>query len=165
MLNALQLEHCESRILTDRALATVAAHLLSLLLEVPLLKLQEKAPTYKTFIDPPYEFDPRDCPALELNALQFEQGEWPTLIDSALAEVIPQVLLLLLLEAALLRLQEYAPTCKTLKDPPYEFIPVEELPVPVVDANESTELEFWTRTVIPLALVTPQELLLLFDEL
>jgi hypothetical protein len=75
------------------------------------------------------------------------------------------MLLLLLLEAALLRLQEYAPTYKTLIDPPYEFIPAEELPNPVVDANESTELEVRTRTVIPLALVAPQELLLLFDTL
>jgi hypothetical protein len=33
------------------------------------------------------------------------------------------VLLLLLLLASMLELQEYAPTCNTLIDPPYEFAP------------------------------------------
>ena len=60
MLKALQFEHAESLTCTETPLADVVPHMLLLLLEAALLKLQAYAPTYNTLIDPPYEFAPKD---------------------------------------------------------------------------------------------------------
>jgi hypothetical protein len=90
-----------------------------LLLEAVLLKLQEYAPTYSALIAPPYEFAPRDVPPELLTALQLEQPESLTCTDTSLTLVASH----LLLEAVLLKLQEYAPTYNTLIAPPYEFAP------------------------------------------
>jgi hypothetical protein len=95
-----------------------------------------------------------------LIALQFEHGESLTWTATSVADVAPHVLLLLL-EAALLKLQEYDPTYKTLIDPPYEFAPHDEPPLVVVNTLELKEAVFCTRTVTPLAVVAPHVLLLL----
>jgi 16S rRNA G966 N2-methylase RsmD len=73
--------------------------LLRLLLEAALLKLQAYAPTYKTFIDPPYEFAPKELVSLVLKALQFEHPESLTRTETPLA-VVASHILRLLLEAA-----------------------------------------------------------------
>ncbi len=97
-------------------LALVKPHVL--LLAAEALKLQAYDPTYKTLIDPPYELAPNKLPPLfVLMALQLEQAESVTVTDTSPALVAPHELLLLL-EVAPLKLQEYAPMYKTLKDPP-----------------------------------------------
>jgi hypothetical protein len=103
-LKALQFEHPESLTCTETPLANVAPHMLLLLLETALLKLQAYAPTYNTLIDPPYEFTPNDWVTLVLQALQFEHPESLTCTETPLADVAPHMLLLLL-ETALLKLQ------------------------------------------------------------
>jgi hypothetical protein len=127
VLKALQFEHAESLTCTETPLAEVIPHMLLLLLETALFKLQAYAPTYNTLIDPPYEFAPKDRVSnvsLVLEALQFEHAESLTCTETPLADVASHMLmLLLLLEAALLELQAYAPTYNTLIDPPYEFAP------------------------------------------
>jgi hypothetical protein len=160
MLKALQFQHAESLTCTDKPLADVASHLLLLLLEAALLKLQAYAPTYNTLIDPPYEFAPLDCKTLVLKALQFQHAESLTCTDKPLAVVASQLLLLLLLEAARLELQAYAPTYNTLIDPPYEFAPKKSLPTDV-EALEFSEEVLCARTSTPLTFVAPQVLLLL----
>jgi hypothetical protein len=60
VLKALQLEHPESLTCTEMPLAVVDSHLLRLLLESASLRLQAYEPTYKTLIDPPYEFAPKN---------------------------------------------------------------------------------------------------------
>ena len=60
MLKALQFVHPESLTRTETPLAVVASHKLRLLLEAAKLTLQAYAPMYKTLIDPPYEFAPKD---------------------------------------------------------------------------------------------------------
>ena len=122
MLKALQFEHPESLTCTETSLAVVASHILLLLLEAASLQLQAYAPMYKTLIDPPYEFVPKDPRLLVLKALQFEHPESLTCTETPLA-VVASHILLLLLEAAKLKLQAYPPMCKTLIDPPYEFAP------------------------------------------
>ena len=117
MLKALQFEHPESLTCTETPLAVVASHILLLLLEASALKLQAYAPMYKTLIDPPYEFDPKEVLLLVLKALQVEHPESLTCTETPLAVVAPHILLLLL-ETATLILQAYAPTYKTLIDPP-----------------------------------------------
>ena len=72
---------------------------------------------YKTLIDPPYEFAPKDERLLVLKALQLEHPESLTCTETPLA-VVASHMLRLLLETAWLRLQAYPPTCKTLIDPP-----------------------------------------------
>ncbi len=90
-----------------------------------------------------------------LIVLQLEQPEPLTWTETSLTFVAPQVLLLLLpMSAERLKLQEYAPTCNTLIDPPYKFPPLV-----VVKALESTEVVFRTRTLMPLTLVDPHVLL------
>ncbi len=85
------------------------------------MTLHAYAPTYNTLIDPPYEFPPKVlAPRLMLEAVQSQHTELLTCTDTPLADVASH-LLLLLLEAASLKLQEYAPTYNTLIDPPYEF--------------------------------------------
>ncbi len=69
------------------------------------------------------------------------------------------MLLLLLLRLKLL-LQEYAPMCKMLIEPPYEFAPHELPPLVEVKVLESTEVTFCTRTSMPLAFVDPHVLVL-----
>ena len=101
MLKALQFEHPESLTCTETPLAVVAPHILRLLLEAAWLKLQAYAPMYKTLIDPPYEFAPKDERLLVLKALQFEHPESLTCTETPLA-VVASHILLLLLEAALL---------------------------------------------------------------
>ena len=125
VLKALQFEHPESLTCTETPLAVVASHMLLLLLEEAKLKLQAYAPMYKTLIDPPYEFAPKEAkeaPPLLLKALQFEHPELLTCTETSLA-VVASHILRLLLETARLKLQAYAPTYKTLIDPPYEFVP------------------------------------------
>ena len=96
-------------------------------------------------------------------ALQLEHTKPLTWTETSLAFVASHVLLLLLLLASL-KLQECAPTCNTLIDPPYEFAPKEKANA-LVNALESTEYVFCTRTLMPLALVDPHVLLLSPDEL
>ncbi len=122
MLKALQFEHPESLTCTETPLAVVASHMLLLLLEEAKLKLQAYAPTYKTLIDPPYEFAPKELLLLLVKALQFEHPESLTCTETPIA-VVASHILRLLLETAWLQLQAYAPMCKTLIDPPYEFAP------------------------------------------
>ena len=122
MLKALQFEHPESLTCTETPLAVVAPHMLRLLLEAASLQLQAYAPMYKTLIDPPYEFVPKDSRLLLLKALQLEHPESLTCTETPLA-VVASHILRLLLETASLRLQAYAPMYKTLIDPPYEFAP------------------------------------------
>jgi hypothetical protein len=161
VLKALQSEHAESLTCTDKPLADVAPHtLLLLLLKAAVLKLQAYAPTYNTLIDPPYEFAPKDPVPLVLKALQSEHAESLTCTDKPLADVAPHTLLLLL-KAAGLRLQVYAPTYNTLIDPPYEFAARDTPPLVDVEALELTEEAFCTRTTTPLTSVAPQALLLL----
>jgi hypothetical protein len=96
-----------------------------------------------------------------LNALQFENAESLTCTDTPLAVVASQ-LLLLLLDAALLKLHEYAPTCNTLVDPPYEFTPKERRP-PMLEALQLRHAKSLTCTDTPLADVSPHLLLLLLN--
>ncbi len=164
VLKALQFEHAESLTCTETPLADVAPHVMLLLLEAEFPKLQAYAPTYNTLIDPPYEFAPLDWISLVLKALQFEQAESLTCTETPLANVAPHVMLLLL-EAALLKLQAYAPIYNTLIDPPYEFAPRDGTPSVVVEALVLTEEAFCTRTTTALTSVAPQALLLLPLEL
>ena len=122
VLKALQFEHPESLTCTETPLAVVASHMLLLLLEEAKLKLQAYAPMYKTLIDPPYEFAPKELVPLALKTLQFEHPESLTCTETPLA-VVASHILLLLLEAALLKLQAYEPTYRTLINPPYKFAP------------------------------------------
>ena len=111
MLKALQFEHPESLTCTETPLAVVAPHILLLLLEAALLRLQAYAPMYKTLIDPPYEFAPKDRevpPIVVVEALERAEEELSTRTVTPLTSVAPQALLLLPLES--LRLQAYAPT-------------------------------------------------------
>jgi hypothetical protein len=157
----LQFEHAESLTCTDKLFADVAPHML-LLLEAAMLKLQAYAPTYNTLIDPPYEFAPKDWVPLVLKALQFEHAESLTCTDKPLADVASHMLLLLLLEAALLKLQAYAPTYNTLIDPPYEFAPEDWVPL-VLEALQSEHAELLTCTDKPLDDVASHMLLLLLE--
>jgi hypothetical protein len=128
--------------------------------KAPVAALYEYAPIKQALVDPPYEFAPRDRPPLVvLIALQFEHEESLTWTATSLADVAPHVLMLL--KAALLALQEYDPTYKTLIDPPYEFAPHDAPRLVVVNAVELKEAVFWTRMVMPLAVVAPHVLLLL----
>ena len=160
MLKALQFEHPESLTCTETPLAVVASHILRLLLEAAWLKLQAYEPTYKTLIDPPCEFAPKELPLLVLKALQLEHPESLTCTETSLA-VVASHMLRLLLETASLKLQAYAPTYKTLIDPPYEFAAREAPPIVVVEALEWAEEALSTRTATPLTSVAPQVLLLL----
>jgi hypothetical protein len=162
VLEALQSEHAESLTCTDKPLADVAPHMLLLLLleGAALLKLQAYAPTYNTLIDPPYEFAPKDAAIpLVLKALQFEHAESLTCTDKPLANVAPHTLLLLL-KAASLQLQAYAPTYNTLIDPPHEFAPLDWAPL-VLEALQSEHAESLTCTDKLFADVAPHMLLLL----
>jgi hypothetical protein len=160
VLKALQFEHPESLICNETSLAVVVPHTLLMLLETAKLKLQAYEPTYKTLIDPPYEFAPKDERLLVLKALQFEHPESLTCTETPLA-VVALHMLLLLLETALFRLQAYPPMYRTLIDPPYEFAAREMPPIVVVEALVLTEEAFCTRTTTPLTSVAPQVLLLL----
>jgi hypothetical protein len=71
--------------------------------------------------------------------------------------------LLLLLEAASLKLQAYDPIYNTLIEPPYEFAPSEYLPLLDVEALVLKDGASFTRTMTPLTFVNP-DLLLLFLE-
>ena len=104
MLKALQLEHPESLTCTETPPAVVAPHILLLLLETALLRLQAYPPMYKTLIDPRYEFAPKEPPTpselrLVLKALQFEHPESLICTETPLA-VVASHILRLLLEAA-----------------------------------------------------------------
>jgi hypothetical protein len=118
LLKARQLEQPESLTCIDTPLTLVASHLL--LLEEMKPKLQEYAPTYSALIAPPYKFAPKDVLSELLKALQLEQPESLTCTDTPLTLVASH---LLLLEAVLLKLQEYAPTYSAFIAPPYEFAP------------------------------------------
>ncbi len=135
--------------------------MLRLLLEAASLKLQAYAPTYKTLIDPPYEFAPKESLLLSLKALQFEHPESLTCTETQLEAVAPHILRLLL-EAAVLQLQAYAPMYKTLIDPPYEFAPFEKIPL-VLKALQLEHPESLTCTETPLAVVASHMLLLLLE--
>ncbi len=161
MLKALQLEHSESPTCTETLLAVVASHILRLLLEAAKLLLQAYAPTYKTLIDPPYEFAPKDELLLLLKVLQFEHSESPTCTETPLA-VVDSHMLRLLLEASWLELQAYAPMYKTLIDPPYEFAPKDELLL-LLKALQFEHSESPTCTETPLAVVDSHMLRLLLE--
>ncbi len=113
LLTALQLEQPESLTCTDTPLTLVASH--SLMLSALKLLLQEYAPTKSALIAPPYEFAPEDVFNELLTALQLEQPESLTCTDTTLTLVALHVLLL---KAASLKLQEYAPTKSALIAPP-----------------------------------------------
>jgi hypothetical protein len=97
-----------------------------------------------------------------LKALQFEHAESLTCTEMPLADVKPHMALLLL-EAAMLRLQAYAPTYNTLIDPPYEFAPSEKVPL-VLKALQFEHAKSLTCTETPIADVVPHMLLLLEAE-
>jgi hypothetical protein len=130
-----------------------------LLLVPPLLKLQEYAPTCIKLMDPPYEFTPLDeyCTLVMLKALQLEHAESLTCTETSLAAVAPHVLLLV---ASSLKLQEYAPTCIKLMDPPYEFAPLEYFPLVMLKALQLEHAEPLTCTETSLTVVAPHVLLL-----
>ena len=90
--------------------------------------------------------------------MQFENAESLTCTDTPFADVASH-LLMLLLKAALLQLQAYAPMYNTLIDPPYEFAPSEKR-VDIVEALELNEEVFCTRKDTPLTFVDPHMLLL-----
>jgi hypothetical protein len=118
----------------------------------------------RTLSDPPKEFAPKELlESLELvvSATQLEHGVSLTITLKPLTVVAAQVLLLL---ASELRLHAYAPTCRALSDPPYEFNP-KELLEPVEVAMQLEHGVSLTRTLKPLAVVAAQVLLLLADEL
>ncbi len=94
-----------------------------------------------------------------LKALQFEHPESLTCTDTPLA-VVASHTLRLLLDAARLKLQEYAPTCNTLIDPPYEFAPTEKVLL-VLKALQFEHPESLTCTDTLLADDVPHVLLLL----
>jgi hypothetical protein len=154
LLSAMQLEQPESLICTNTPLTLVASHLL--LLEAVLPKLQEYAPTYSTLIAPPYEFAPKESSMELLSDMQLEQPESLTCTDTPLTLVASH---LLLLEAVLLELQEYAPTYSTLIAPPYEFAPYDDLPE-LLTALQLEQPESLTCTNTPLTLVASHLLLL-----
>jgi hypothetical protein len=135
---------------------------LLLLLKVSSLKLQAYTPTYKTLIDPPYEFTPKDPPPLVVEALQFQHAELLTCTDKPMADVASH-LLLLLLDAARLKLQAYAPTYNTLIDPPYEFDPKDAPDLLVLKTLQFVHAELLTCTDTSLADVASHLLLLLLD--
>jgi hypothetical protein len=95
-----------------------------------------------------------------VKAPQFQHAESLTSTDTPLADVAPQVLLLL--EAALVLLHACAPTYNTLIDPPYKFAPKDEPPL-VLRALQFQHAELLTCTDKPLADVSPHLLLLLLD--
>jgi hypothetical protein len=163
MLDAMQFQHTDLLTCTDTPLAWVASQLLLVILDSPLLKLHAYAPTYNTLIDPPYEFAPNVlAPRLMLEALQFRHAELLTCTDRPLADVASH-LLLLLLDAAMLKLHEYAPTYNTLIDPPYEFTPNVLAPRLMLEALQFRHAELLTCTDTPLADVSPHLLLLLLE--
>ncbi len=162
MLKALQFEHPESLTCTETLLAVVASHILRLLLKKALLRLQAYPPMYKTLMDPPYEFAPKESRPLVLKALQFEHPESLTCTETPLA-VVASHMLRLLLEAASLQLQAYAPTYKTLMDPPYEFAPKESRLL-VLKALQFEHPESLTCTETPLAFVASHMLRLLLKK-
>ncbi len=96
-----------------------------------------------------------------LKALQFEHAESLTCTETPLADVAPHMALLLL-EAALLQLQAYAPTYNTLIDPPYEFAPEDWVPL-VLKALQFEHAEPLTCTETLIADVVPHMLLLLLE--
>jgi hypothetical protein len=159
LLTALQLEQPESLTCTSTPLTLVASHVL--LLETVLLKLQEYAPTYSTLIAPPYEFAPKDAPSELLTALQLEQPESLTCTVTPLTLVASHVLLL---EAVLLKVQEYAPTYSTLIAPPYEFAP-RDAPSELLTAPQLEQPESLTCTDTSLTLVASHVLLLVASKL
>jgi hypothetical protein len=108
VVTALQLEQAAPLTLTLKPLAVVAPQLLLVLLLAPWLTLHAYPPMYATFIDPPYEFTPKDWTPLVVTALQLEQAAPLTLTLKPLAVVAPQLLLVLLL-APLLKLHAYPP--------------------------------------------------------
>ena len=133
-----------------------------LLLRAPLLKLKEYAPTCKTLIAPPHELAPNKNPKLavtEVRETKMEQTESWTKADAAVTDVVPHILLLLI-ESPLLKLQEYAPTCNALTDPPYAFHPRVELLLFVLVALQFKQTKLLPRTVTPLTLVESVVLLL-----
>lgn len=161
-VRAIQLEQTELRTTIDAAVTDVAPQLLLLLLESPLLKLQEYAPTCKALTDPPYTFPPRvELLLFVLVALQLKQTKLLLRTVTSLASVGP---LVLLLEAAELKLHEYAPTYKMLSDPPYELAPNTLPPLLLLRALQLEHAEAATVTDTWLTLLAPLELLLLLDE-
>ena len=90
-----------------------------LLLLVAALQLQAYAPMCMALNDPPYAFAAKEFPELTLvPAPQLEHGASLTLTLNPLADVAAHALLLL---AAALQLQAYAPMCMALNSPPYAF--------------------------------------------
>ena len=136
--------------------AAVAPHVL--LLEAALLKLQEYAPTCIKLMDPPYALAPLEYfPLVMLKALQLEHVELLACTETSLTAVAPHVLLLV---AGWPQLQEYAPRCIKLMDPPYEFAPADESPVLSVDALTLIEEAFRKRMRILVTVVEPHVLML-----
>ena len=101
-----------------------------------------------------------DLSPLVVKALQFQHAESLTCTDTPLADVAPQ--LLLLLEAELVELQAYAPMYKALIEPPYEFVPKDERPL-LLKALQFQHAESLTCTDTPLADVASHLLLLLLE--
>jgi hypothetical protein len=92
-----------------------------------------------------------------LTALQLEQPESLTCTDTPLTLVASH---LLLVEAAKLLLQEYAPIYSALIAPPYEFAP-RDVPPELLTALQLEQPESLTCTDTPLTLVASHLLLLL----
>ncbi len=96
-----------------------------------------------------------------LNALQSEHAESLTCTETPIADVDSHMLLLLL-EAAWLKLKAYAPTYNTLIDPPYEFARNDWPPL-MLNALQSEHAESLTCTETPLTDVPPHKFLLILE--
>ena len=105
------------------------------------------------FMEPPYtfEFDPLTEPMVVVIALQFKHSKSLTCIVTPLAVVSPHVLLLFAEALLVMKLQECAPTYRTLSDPPYELAPFEN-PLPLVEVTALQEKHDELMTWIDAAL-------------
>ena len=118
----------------------------------------------RTLSDPPNKFAPKERLELVVEATQLEHRALLTRTFRPLAIVASHLLMLLAkLAAEPLRLHAYAPTCRTLSDPPNEFAPK-----PLFAKDVALQLEqvvLWTLTARLLAFDASHVLLLLAFEL
>jgi hypothetical protein len=119
---AMQLE--QLALLTLTLTPETAVTPLELRLKNKLEELHAYAPIYRTLIDPPYEFAPKETSWLKEAAVQSDQPELLTLTLTPDTLVASLALRLMVCKE---KLHAYAPIYSTLIDPPYEFEPPEKL--------------------------------------
>jgi hypothetical protein len=160
-LTALEFQNDERMIDTLSAFVSMKPHKEVLEASAPPTDwLQECAPTCTTLIDPPKELTPLEKPLLLVTALQLKQG---ASLMTTLKPLLIDVPHLLLLMPEPLQLQEYAPTYKTLIDPPIELEPKNHMLL--VFAMQLMHDELLTLILKLLALDNPHVLLLLLADL